>query len=739
MSNLIVDGFATYGVGANDANVVSAMLSGAYAQIGTRITANVDGSCQVQQGLPWDPTETSFWLSATNPIGAGNSGVIMGARRVIAAGAKDVVIISLRLSLEALPSNVDDGIILDLRDGSNNLMGQLIVTSTGVMQYKANGPVTVQSSAPVIVAQKAHHIEAKWTMSTGAVIVKVDEVTVINGTALAGNHANIAQFALASCNTGGGITHSYPHITDFILRDTSGTVNNNFVGDRRVATLYPDADDPTNDGWTAFPLQRFGVGILDLTDVGDKACVGGPSNHTGDIGASDFTIEGNFRLQVPPSGATKAVLFGKWIEDSNERSYQLYQGGPSLETGLLIFRTSTNGLNGTVSEKLKWPWNPVPEQWYHIAVARESSVLRLFIDGVQAGIDVADSDTYFAGSERAVLGGQVSSLNQVQAGTSWIGWQDEFRLTIGACRYTTNFAPPTEEFPRGAFDDPDWTFVAWLSGWDNNVIADDGPNGITLTAFSGATWLTPGDGDFAYETINKPVPSENTFIEAALLAAEGIFTIAATFNVANTETVTVATKDGSVAAVYTFKTVLASAFDVLVGATLADSINNLIAAVNKGAGEGTLYGTGTTANNDVDATLLPTGQMLVTALVPGVAGNALASTETCAHASWGAATLTGGQDIPDPSAFSFQRLPSGATIVDSVTFVGREYKTDAGTAKVRQTMLGISGGTLPGTENSLGTVPNLVFDTFEEDPDNAGDPLTPVVVRTMRVLIARTE
>lgn len=740
MSNIVVDGFAAYGTGNVSTALNNALLAGAYAEIGTSVTTNVPGSCQIQQGLPWDPTDTSFWINGRNNTGGGNSGLLMAARRVIPTGGETTVVVSCRISLTALPTVNSDGIILDLRDGTNAVMGQLGCTSTGVLVWTPHGLGSpLVSSGPVIVAEKATHIEGKWNMSTHAVEVRVDEVTVINGTATYDNADDVAQFCICGVGEGGGLEHAYVHMTDLIVRNTAGTFNNDFVGDRHVATLYPNADDPTNDGWTPEPLERFGVGILDLTDSGDKACVGGPSSNVGDIGAGDFTIEGNFRLQVPPTGSTKAVLFGKWIEDSNQRSYQLYQGGPSLEAGVLVFRTSTDGQSGTVAEKLKWPWNPVTERWYHVAVARASGVLRLFIDGVQAGVDVADTDTYFAGTERTILGGQVTSINQVVDNTTWIGWQDEFRLTIGACRYTTNFAPPTTLFPRGSGSDPDWSDVAWLSGWDNSSIADDGPNGITLTAFSNATFRTPNDNTGAYETINKPTPSEDTFIEAALLPAEGIFTIAATFNVANTETVTVATKDGSTAAVYTFKTALASAFDVLVGVSGAASLANLIAAINHTAGEGTTYGTGTTANNDVAATLLPTsGQMLVTALVPGTAGNALASTETCAHASWGHATLTGGVDIPNPSAFFFQPLPPQATIVDSVTFVGREYKTDAGTAKTKQTMLGISGGTLPGTEYVMGTVPALKFDLFETDPDNPGDPLNPTIVRTMRVLIDRT-
>jgi len=77
-------------------------------------------------------------------------------------------------------------------------------------------------------------------------------------------------------------------------------------------------------------------------------------------------------------------------------------------------------------------------------------------------------------------------------------------------------------------------------------------------------------------------------------------------------------------------------------------------------------------------------------------------------------------------------------VVDSVTFAGRQYKTDAGVAKTQTSLVGVLGGETAGTEYTLGTAPNLRFDTFEEDPDT-DDALTPQTVRTMRVKIDRTE
>lgn len=95
------------------------------------------------------------------------------------------------------------------------------------------------------------------------------------------------------------------------------------------------------------------------------------------------------------------------------------------------------------------------------------------------------------------------------------------------------------------------------------------------------------------------------------------------------------------ATVYRYVTVLAQAYDVLIGATASITINNHIAAVNDSGGEGTVYGTGTSAHPDVTASSRP-GIMDVTANVAGAAGNAIVTTSTSLTATWGAPTLQGG-------------------------------------------------------------------------------------------------
>jgi len=86
--------------------------------------------------------------------------------------------------------------------------------------------------------------------------------------------------------------------------------------------------------------------------------------------------------------------------------------------------------------------------------------------------------------------------------------------------------------------------------------------------------------------------------------------------------------------VYTFKTTLAAANEVLIGANAEASRDNLVAAINKGADEGTTYGTGTVANAYVTATATSTDKVTATAKTAGAAGNDIAVNTDVTGASW---------------------------------------------------------------------------------------------------------
>lgn len=97
--------------------------------------------------------------------------------------------------------------------------------------------------------------------------------------------------------------------------------------------------------------------------------------------------------------------------------------------------------------------------------------------------------------------------------------------------------------------------------------------------------------------------------------------------------------------VYTFKTALTpAAYEVLIGGSAANALSNLKKAVNVTGVAGANYAAGTRRHPTVAAGALTSTTLVVTAYVPGTAGNAIATTEASSHLSWGAATLATGAD-----------------------------------------------------------------------------------------------
>ncbi len=140
-------------------------------------------------------------------------------------------------------------------------------------------------------------------------------------------------------------------------------------------------------------------------------------------------------------------------------------------------------------------------------------------------------------------------------------------------------------------------------------------------------------------------------------AAALVYTFAANPTAADTVTI-----DG---VVYTYRaSVATTANEILIGATLTDTRNNLVAAINGAAGGGSTYGSATVANPRVGATASSTNAVTAAARAKGTNGNAYAVAESGSQTSWagGAVALTGGVD---PTAA--EAIPAIVLAVNSTT------------------------------------------------------------------------
>lgn len=116
-------------------------------------------------------------------------------------------------------------------------------------------------------------------------------------------------------------------------------------------------------------------------------------------------------------------------------------------------------------------------------------------------------------------------------------------------------------------------------------------------------------------------------------------TLTGTGNPVAAETMTLGSR------VYTFRATAATfagANEILIGAALTNTLDNIKAAINGAAGEGTTFSNNTLRHETIFASNKTATTVVFHARVAGTAGNSLASTETMTNNSFGAGTLTGG-------------------------------------------------------------------------------------------------
>jgi hypothetical protein len=192
--------------------------------------------------------------------------------------------------------------------------------------------------------------------------------------------------------------------------------------------------------------------------------------------------------------------------------------------------------------------------------------------------------------------------------------------------------------------------------------------------------LTMPGVDLVYSNV-LPGDTLTVSLDASTVAATGTWTLAAG-NVTAGDTVTIGTR------VYTFQSPLvnSTADKVLVGATPAASVVNLVAAIMRGSGIGTLYSSPTTPNTLVTA-VDGTGDVVdVTAIAVGALGNGIATTTVSTLAVWLATTTTGGITCRNGTYTVAQVLTGASLEVDAAI---------PGGAQSRNASIAIATGVTP--------------------------------------------
>lgn len=214
----------------------------------------------------------------------------------------------------------------------------------------------------------------------------------------------------------------------------NGTVFTDSSPNNRPVTRFDTTTAVTKTG-----IKKFGSASLYL-DGSYSNGLTTPLNSLFEFGAGDFTVEGwmyviygyaNNLAILAFNGATYGQYAG-WSVWIDNQSGGVYTG---MEVRLGTGSSTRLEYRSTVSLPIN--------TWHHIAVSRSGSNLRLFANGVQAGVthNVGSLSVYVPTQGSLGIGGLGNQGSQ-----SFQGYIDDFRITKGVARYTSNFAVPTEEF-----------------------------------------------------------------------------------------------------------------------------------------------------------------------------------------------------------------------------------------------------------------------------------------------------
>jgi hypothetical protein len=230
----------------------------------------------------------------------------------------------------------------------------------------------------------------------------------------------------------GGVADPFFSSVAFLLHMDGADASTSFLDSGPATRTFTAAGDAQID--TAQSMFGGASGLLDGTgDYVTTASVAGIV-----FGSGPFRLESFFN-RAGGDGARRTIC------GETGTSYVADQSSIALElsaANVVKALISQSGAFTTVTGTTAF----TTAGWHHAAIMRTGDILRLFVDGVQEGGDVA-----FTGSVRNPVGGGGSPAWGVGRpgsfnGLYWNGWLDEMRLTIGADR--GNVTVPTLAFPN---------------------------------------------------------------------------------------------------------------------------------------------------------------------------------------------------------------------------------------------------------------------------------------------------
>lgn len=219
----------------------------------------------------------------------------------------------------------------------------------------------------------------------------------------------------------GGVTDPFFSSVSLLLHGNGANGGTTFTD----SSSSPKTVTRTGTATTSTTQSKFNGSSINLPGNGQITT---PNVAGLELMNTDFTMEGWFYFT---STGSSTVVISKRQFGTTSASFQLhyYSGGWEFQY---------SGVATTLSLGAA----PSLNAWHFVALSRNGTNLRLFIDGTQNGSTGTMNNSTENTAADFTIGGPVENNSYMT------GYFAEFRVTKGVGRYTANFTPPTAPFPN---------------------------------------------------------------------------------------------------------------------------------------------------------------------------------------------------------------------------------------------------------------------------------------------------
>lgn len=212
-----------------------------------------------------------------------------------------------------------------------------------------------------------------------------------------------------------------------IIEYTSSTSTTTVTGATTTRTAKVVTAKGTAQITTAQSVFGGASGVFD----GTTAYLSTPDSPDWTFGSGDFTIDFWVRFNSLPANGIRMIMFMQYDQVSVFQYFDLinnsgtYQWRFMASNGIAIAKNSPGLSTAT---------------WYHIALVRSGNNWYIFQGGTQVGTT--------GSSSLAVpdVSGIVTIGQSPVGGSNLNGWLDEYQISNGIARWTSNFTPPTSAY-----------------------------------------------------------------------------------------------------------------------------------------------------------------------------------------------------------------------------------------------------------------------------------------------------